>query len=901
MNQTKSVTSPQAGSAPPSPAALRYHLHRGMSETEVEDSRRTFGSNSLTKKKKVGFLRQFISNFNDPIIRILLGALVLNILLSFGHVNWFECGGIAVAVLISTLVSTLSEFSSAAALDALCEGAADTSLTVRRGEILKQIPLSEIVVGDVVILESGTSVPADGILTAGNVAVDQSPLTGESEEKQKIPAAWAETGIISPDTLLWDPGKNTQLFRGSRVCQGEGEMLVGRVGDRTLYGGVASGLQEEARPSPLKERLGGLARSVSFLGYVAAAVIAFAYLWSVFVMDSGMDWDWIRQRLGDPSFAVPHLIRALSVAISILVVAVPEGLPMMITVVLSSNMKKMLRSGVLVRRLVGIETAGNMNILFTDKTGTLTCGKLKVEAILCGDTSFDSLTSLKKSPLHFAALRQNHTACAGIGRGNATDRAMSSFFAGCKGDRLSVVHRIPFDSARRYSLGCVEEGGRTRTMIRGAPEVILPHATSYLDRDGRVRPMTPAVIAKLRGEWHSFAASAHRVIAVAEYDGRNPTEDGSFSHLTFVALIAIRDRLRPDASDAVATARQAGIQTVMITGDNPLTAEAIARECGILYDGGPQRVLTGEDLSRMTDSELSDAIPQIAVVARALPTDKSRLVRLSQERGLVVGMTGDGINDAPALRAADVGFAMGSGTDAAREAGDIVITDDRFSSIMQAVLFGRTIFLSIRKFIVFQLSMNLCAVGVSLIGPFIGVETPVTVIQMLWVNIIMDTLGALAFAGEPSLRQYMLHPPLSRKEKLLSPTMIQNILGSGVLALALCLWFLKSPSMHRVFSRGDEIYYLSVFFALFIFCGLFNCFLARSEGINILAHLSANKPFILIVCTVCVVQLMIIYFGGEVFRCDPLTAREITLTALLAGAVIPAELLRRGLRQIRRK
>lgn len=223
MNQTKSVTSPQAGSAPPSPAALRYHLHRGMSETEVEDSRRTFGSNSLTKKKKVGFLRQFISNFNDPIIRILLGALVLNILLSFGHVNWFECGGIAVAVLISTLVSTLSEFSSAAALDALCEGAADTSLTVRRGEILKQIPLSEIVVGDVVILESGTSVPADGILTAGNVAVDQSPLTGESEEKQKIPAAWAETGIISPDTLLWDPGKNTQLFRGSRVCQEKGK------------------------------------------------------------------------------------------------------------------------------------------------------------------------------------------------------------------------------------------------------------------------------------------------------------------------------------------------------------------------------------------------------------------------------------------------------------------------------------------------------------------------------------------------------------------------------------------------------------------------------------------------------------------------------------------------------
>jgi calcium-translocating P-type ATPase len=542
-------------------------------------------------------------------------------------------------------------------------------------------------------------------------------------------------------------------------------------------------------------------------------------------------------------------------------------------------MKKMLRAGVLVRRLVGIETAGNLNILFTDKTGTLTCGKLKVASIVSADTSFDSITSLKKSPAFYSALRQNHLACTGTGRGNATDRAVSAFFSGCGGDRPRVLHRVPFDSARRYSSGCVED----RTLIRGAPEVILPQVTRYLAADGRVRPMTPAVMAKLRREWQEYAAGSHRVIAAAEYDGVNTTDNGDFADLIFVALIAIRDRLRPDAADAVATARQAGIQTVMITGDNPLTAEAIARECGIIAPGGPDLVLTGEMLSRMTDEEVSAKIPRIAVVARALPTDKSRLVRLSQQRGLVVGMTGDGINDAPALRAADVGFAMGSGTDAAREAGDIVITDDRFSSIMQAVLYGRTIFLSIRKFIVFQLTMNLCAVGVSLIGPFIGVETPVTVIQMLWVNIIMDTLGALAFAGEPSLAKYMHRPPLSREEKLLSHAMIQNIWGAGGFSLALCLWFLKSPLMHRVLDRGDEVYYLTVFFALFIFCGLFNCFLSRTERMNIFAHLADNKPFILIVCTVCVVQLMIIYFGGDVFRCEPLTAREILIAALLAG------------------
>lgn len=893
------IRNPETGKSPPS---VHYNLSLGLSEEEVLRSRRDFGANTLTKRKRDGFLKQFFRNFNDPIIRILLGALGVNILLTLGRVNWLECGGIAAAVLISTLVSTLSEYSSAEAFDALCEKTDDVAVTVRRGGAAQQIRQSEIVVGDVILLSGGMTVPADGQILYGRMAVDQSPLTGESEErvKQSSKKSPSPSGILIPDTLSWDPDRESHLFRGSRIVQGEGEMLVCRVGDSTLYGSVASGLQESTRPSPLKKRLGDLARSVSFLGYVAAGVIAFACLFNSFVIDAGMDPVRIRERITDPAFALPELIRALTVAISILVVAVPEGLPMMITVVLSSNMKKMLRSGVLVRRLVGIETAGNLNILFTDKTGTLSCGKLKVTAVLSGDGVFDSLTSLKQSPALYQALCQNHAICAGVGRGNGTDRAVRGFLGKDAAAGADIRFRVPFDSARRYASGCILTESGPRTLIRGAPEVILPHVTRYIGQDGRIRPMTPAVRSAVQKQWQEYAATTHRVIATAEFEGQNPTEAGDFSDLIFVALFAIRDRLRPDAADAVATARRAGIQTVMITGDNPITAEAFARECGILAPGGPQRILSGEDLSRMSDEELTKMIPDIAVVARALPTDKSRLVRLAQSRGLVAGMTGDGINDAPALRAADVGFAMGSGTDAAREAGDIVITDDRFSSIMQAVLFGRTIFLSIRKFIVFQLSMNLCAVGISLIGPFIGVETPVTVIQMLWVNIIMDTLGALAFAGEPSLVSYMRHPPLSREEKLLSPTMIRNILGGGGVSLTLCIWFLKSPLMHDLFSRGDERYYLTVFFALFIFCGLFNCFLARTERMNILSHLSKNKPFILIVFSVCVVQLMIIYFGGDLFRCEPLTAREITLSALLAAAVIPAELLRRGLSRLNR-
>jgi len=875
--------------------AFPYDIRRGLTEKEVKASRETYGENRLTEKKKKGFLRQFIGNFNDPIIRILLGALGINIAVTFGNVNWLECIGIGSAILIATLVSTVSEYSSAAAFETLCRQADDTEFEVKRGGNVEHRKVSELVVGDIIRLSPGCSVPADGFLVSGEVRVDQSPLSGESEEKKKRCASYFAQNVrgnFSAEKTVWDPDSPELLFSGSRVCGGEGEMLLARVGDDTFYGGVASDLQESVRPSPLKERLSILAKSVSFLGYITAAVIAFAYLFNAVVIDSALDPVLIRQKLSDWRFLLPEVIHALTVAISVLVVAVPEGLPMMITVVLSSNMKKMLSEGVLVRRMVGIETAGSMNILFTDKTGTLTCGKLSVCAVVCAQERFASAAALKKCLPLFTSLVQNHAACSALGEGNATDRALNAFFGRNKAE-TEVTDRVPFDSARRYSSGCVRERGESRTMVRGAPEVILPHLEYYLGDDGRVHRMTAPVMDHIRREWNQLASSAHRVIAAAECTGCNPTEIGAFSGLIFLSLIAIRDRIRPEAAESVASAQRAGIQTVMITGDNPLTAAAIARECGIIRENGAHRVLRGEELAALSDDSVKKILTEIAVVARALPNDKSRLVRLAQECGLVAGMTGDGINDAPALQAADVGFAMGSGTDAAREAASIVITDDRFSSIMKAVLFGRTVFRSIRKFILFQLTMNFCAVGVSLAGPFIGVEMPVTVIQMLWVNIIMDTLGALAFAGEAALEEYMRCPPLPRSEKLLTAGMIRRIFIGGGFSLLLCLWFLKSPAMHRMFGRGDEVYYLTVFFALFIFCGIFNCFLARADGVNLFAHLMKNRSFILIIAAVAIVQLMIIYFGGEIFRCEPLTPREIAQAALLASLVLPAGILLR--------
>jgi len=351
----------------------------------------------------------------------------------------------------------------------------------------------------------------------------------------------------------------------------------------------------------------------------------------------------------------------------------------------------------------------------------------------------------------------------------------------------------------------------------------------------------------------------------------------------------------------VAEAHRAGVQVVMVTGDNPTTAGAVARECGILtgkWDG----ILTGAEMRAMSDEELKGRLPRLAVVARAVPSDKTRLVRLSQEVGMVAGMTGDGVNDAPALKCADVGFAMGAGTDVACEAGDIIIADNNFASITRAIRYGRTIFDSIRKFILFQLTMNLTAVSVCLIGPFIGIEEPVTVTQMLWVNLIMDTLGGLAFAGEPPLSDYMRQMPNSRNARLITGEMLRRILVAGAYAVGLCLWFLKSEFVGRTLTYSGEAYRMSAFFAMFIFCGIFISFVSRTPRLNLSANLAGNKPFLSIMLLISVVQLLFIYFGGEAFRAVPLLPKDLLTVLLISSTVIPADLLHKlAFRQVNKR
>ena len=865
---------------------------RGLTSAQVEISRRKNGPNQFIEEKRSSFWSEFILSFGDPIIKILIAALAINVLLFFRNFDWYEAVGIAIAIFLATFVSTLSEYGSESAFRELQKEAATIKSRVRRGHSLMSVPVAEIVVGDIVLLQSGERIPADGILISGELKVDQSSLNGESRDAKKIATDSRTTAI---DNL----NSSENLFSGTVVCSGEGIMRVERVGSSTIYGSLAKELQGETRESPLKLRLAKLADDLSKLGYIAAALVAIADLTNSFLLDNAMNWSLIFAQLKSPSIIIERLLHALTLAITTVVVAVPEGLPMMITVVLSSNMRRMLKDHVLVRKLVGIETSGSLNILFTDKTGTLTQGKMSVSQFVTGDgKTYTDKNTLKKQKLLWELIELScgkNTDSLVSGKtalgGNATDRALLEFVLPLskETEKVSVRNHLPFDSKRKYS--AVTINSNDYHLIKGAPEIILSKCKNYFNYNGSVASLKSRSI--MQKSINDMTDNAMRVLAIAVSD-KPITKDADFSNLTLIGLIGMRDEIRRDAREAVKRVKGAGVQVVMITGDNRDTAIAIARDCGLLDSENTQSVLTSDELSRLSDDDIKKRLSSIRVVARALPTDKSRLVRIAQEMELVVGMTGDGVNDAPALKKADVGFAMGSGTEVAKEAGDIVILNNSFSAIAKAILYGRTIFKSIRKFIIFQLTMNLCAVGVSVIGPLIGIDTPVTVVQMLWVNIIMDTLAGLAFAGEPPLKEYMNEEPKRRADPIINRYMLTQICFTGLYTIALCVAFLKLPIFHRIFMYGtDSLYYMTAFFALFIFSGIFNSFSARTHRLNIVQDLKGNPLFLLIMAVICVVQVVLIYYGGPAFRTEGIPVNELIAVILIALSVVPADFIRK--------
>lgn len=865
----------------------------GLTEKQVEESRIKHGSNHLKRTEGKSFLSKYLESFADPMIRILLVALGINLIFLFRTMDWYEPLGIAVSIFIATLISTLSEHGSQSAFERLREEAAKIRCRVLRNNFVKEIPIEDIVVGDNVLLQTGDMVPADGYIISGFLEVNQSALNGETKEAHKKPS---KTNLISNDLST-----ENMVFRGSVICGGEGVFIAESVGDFTFYGKMAREVQIDTRESPMKVRLFKLAGTISKIGYSGAILVAAAYIFRIIYMEYDFNLANFASHYKIFSNLLPELLNLIMLAVTVIVVSVPEGLPMMITVVLSANMKKMLADNVLVRKMVGIETAGSMNMLFTDKTGTLTKGQLSLCSVILGSGKiYKNVNEIKQNRAVWnlfynsayynngAYLTYDKHAAYAVG-GNATDRAILNYISdSCCAIKFPIISRMPFDSNNKFSAARI--GGVNPVMlIKGAPEKLLPLCSHYYDEKGNLIEFNNKnELGRLQSE---LAAKAVRMLVMAVSDS---SDTGKLpSDLTFVCLVGIRDDLRPESISSVKQLLQAGIEVVMVTGDNQETAAAIAKESGII-SGKDDWITNSKELSMLTDREIQSRIHKLKVVARALPSDKSRLVRIAQNAGCVVGMTGDGVNDAPALKAADVGFSMGSGSDVAKEASDIIILDDNINSITKAVLYGRTIFKSIRKFVIYQLTVNLCAIGLSIIGPFLGVETPVTIMQMLWINLVMDTLGGLAFSGEPTRESYMKEKPKIREENILNKYMISQVLWTGCYSLFLCLMFLKVPFL-RSYIRADETnaYFMTALFALFMFMAIFNSLNARTHNINLSSHLSGNKPFLLIMSVVFIVQSFMIYIGGEVFRTAGLTFMEYMITLLLALTVIPVDILRK--------
>ena len=853
-------------------------MYTGLNNEEVAASRKKYGTNAISNKKKNSFFKLFIETLADPIIKILLIALAIKTIFLFHDFDWFETIGIVIAILVASLISSISEYGSESAFERLQEESSKINCKVKRNNSIQSLSIDDIVVGDIVLLQSGDKIPADGLIVSGEIDVDESSLNGEAIEVTKI-------GNL-----------DNKVYRGTVVYSKEALMQVKAVGNNTYYGKMTEELQETSPDSPLKLRLRKLAETISTIGYISAALVSFSYLFSEIVVQNNFQLPAILNTITNIPLMFKYILYTLTLSVTIIVVAVPEGLPMMITLVLSSNMKKMLKSNVLVRKLVGIETAGSLNILFTDKTGTLTKGELEVVSFITGTgKEFISEKELPQNSqyvnyLKYACIYNNSSYYDDNHKpvgGNITDRAILEFIKTPLQKNIKKLKTTPFDSTKKYSSTILDLQEPTN-FIKGAPDKILPLCTSYLTLDGKKRTL----LAKddIMNDIKRKTSNGIRAILLAYNDNYHYEE---LNRLTLIAILYLKDEVRKEAIEGLELVKKAGVQVVMITGDSKETALSIAKKMR-LVTSDKDIVLTHQELENLSDENLKEMLPDLRIVARSLPQDKSRLVKISEELNLVTGMTGDGVNDAPALKKADVGFSMGGGSEVCKEASDIVILDDNFLSISNAILFGRTIFKSIRKFIIFQLTINLCAVSLSIIGPFIGIETPVTIVQMLWINMIMDTLAGIAFSYEPPLKSYMNEPPKKKEEPIINKYMYGEILFTGIYSSILCLIFLTSSTI-RSFYRYDptDKYFMTAFFALFIFMGIFNSFNARTTRINILSNIFKNKAFLIVTLIIVIVQLYLIYYGGELFRAFGLTLKEIQITILLAATVIPIDWIRK--------
>ena len=852
----------------------------GLTSDEVIKNRKKYGNNSLTKKNNDTFFKLLLETLSDPIIKILLIALGIKTIFLIKDFDWYETVGIVIAIMVASLISSISEYGSMRAFNKLTEETSLIKVRAKRDNKVIEIPINDVVYNDIILLGEGDKVPADGIIVSGSIAVDESMLDGEAKEKYK--KACIDINKIEDDN---------KVYMSSVVYNGSALMLVTQVGDNTIYGKLAQELQEKEDPSPLKLRLTELAKNISRIGYVASFLVAFSFLFNKIFILNEFNISMILSTLTNYKIMFSYILEAMTLCVTIIVVAVPEGLPMMITLVLSSNMKTMLKNNVLVRKLMGIETAGNINVLFTDKTGTLTNGKLEVVGILSSSLEEIDIKKLnsRMKELFMDSLSVNNesvydTKNNKIIGGNITDKAILNYVKLYK-SKAKVINRMPFSSEKKYMFTKIDNMGNKIKLIKGAPEVIINASNSYYDEFGIKKNISDKN--KILSKVKELSGSKLRLIAMAISDDIFVTDN--LKNITLLGFIVLADSIRDNVLDGINLVKSASIQTIMITGDNKETAVSIARELNLI-ESADDIVITSDKLDKMTNEDIIKIFPKIRVIARAMPSDKSRLVNIAHEQGMVCGMTGDGVNDAPALKKADVGFAMGSGTEVAKEASDIVILDNNFMSIAQSVLYGRTIFKSIRKFIICQLTINLCSLTVSIIGPFIGIPVPITVVQMLWINMIMDTLSGLAFSYEPALNDYMKEPPKKKSDHIINRYMISQILVTGIYSSIICIFFMKSSIINNIYTPISK---LTAFFGLLIFISIFNALSARTNRLNIIANIKKNKVFIAIIGFITIVQIFIIYKGGDLFRTHGLNMKEFIIMFILSISVLPVDFIRK--------
>ena len=825
------------------------NLSYGLNDQQVEQSRREHGENLLTPPKRTSLLRLYLEKYNDPIIRILLVAAVASLALAFFHKDFIETIGIVLAIILATTIGFYFERDAAKKFDVLTALGEESPVKVRRNGTVTEIPRKDVVVGDVIIIEVGDEIPADGRLIAStDLQIDESSLTGEP-----IISKHVVTDETPSDKEATYPSDT--VLRSTMVMNGNGVAVVTAVGDSTEIGKVARKATEmTAVKTPLNIQLGKLAKLISKIG-TGISVSAFVIFLTHDIMTNPL-WQ------GTDYLKMAEVtLNYFMMAVTLIVMAVPEGLPMAVTLALALNMRRMLKSNNLVRKLHACETMGAATVICTDKTGTLTQNRMQVADMVV--TAHEELMA--------SAIALNTTANIdneGKGIGNPTEVALLLRLRDKGTDyaemrrTAEIKDRLPFSTERKYMATVAQVDGKDWLFVKGAPEIVMGFCNITDDEKARIT-------AQLR----AYQNKAMRTLAFA----CRQTDAMNVEGLTLQAVAAISDPLRTDVPDAVGECNSAGIQVKIVTGDTSATAVEIARQIGIWKDDTPATdQITGPDFAALSDEEAYRRVESLKVMSRARPTDKQRLVQLLQKHGEVVAVTGDGTNDAPALNHAHVGLSLGSGTSVAKNASDITLIDDSFQSIVKAVMWGRSLYRNIQRFIFFQLIVNVTALLLVLGGSIIGTELPLTVTQILWVNLIMDTFAAMALASLPPSHEVMKDKPRNQNDFIINRKMAYGILTMGVLFFLVMLGMLIYCERCCSVSGAISVKALTIFFTAFVMIQWWNLFNAKTLGTNHSAfnELLKDPGLLLTLCIILAGQWLIVTFGGKMFRTEPLSAEE---------------------------